>query len=54
MSRYMNLIGQNARKASLQKVNTKTKNKVLKRYASLLDEKKILYLRQMLKMLNLL
>ena len=36
----MNLIGQNARKESLQKVNTKTKNKVLKRYASLLDEKK--------------
>ena len=29
MSRYMSLIGQNARKAFLERVNTKTKNKVL-------------------------
>jgi len=36
----MNLIGKNARKASLQKINTRTKNKILKRYASLLDKKK--------------
>ena len=36
----MNLIGQNARKASLKKINTKTKNKVLKRYASLIDKEK--------------
>ena len=34
----MNLIGQNARKASFKKINTKVKNKVLKRYASLLDK----------------
>ena len=33
MSQYMNLIGQKARKASLKKINTKIKNKVLKRYA---------------------
>ena len=36
----MNLIGQNAKKASLEKINTKTKNKILKRYASLLDKEK--------------
>ena len=40
MSRYMSLIGQNARKASLDKVNSKTKNKILKRYAFLLDKEK--------------
>ena len=40
MNQYMNLIGQNARKASLKKINTKIKNKVLKRYASLLDKEK--------------
>jgi glutamate-5-semialdehyde dehydrogenase len=38
MSQYMNLIGKKARKASLKKINTKTKNKVLKRYALLLDK----------------
>ena len=36
----MKLIGQNARKASLKKINTKVKNKILKRYASLLDKEK--------------
>jgi glutamate-5-semialdehyde dehydrogenase len=36
----MNLIGQNARKASLEKINTKVKNTILKRYASLLDKKR--------------
>ncbi len=40
MSRYMNLIGQNAKKALLEKINTKVKNKILKRYASLLDKEK--------------
>ena len=40
MNQKMNLIGQKARKASLKKINTKIKNKVLKRYASLLDERK--------------
>ena len=40
MSRYMSLIGQNARKASLDRVNSKTKNKILKRYAFLLDKEK--------------
>ena len=36
----MNLIGQNAKNASLKKINTKIKNKVLKKYALLLDEEK--------------
>ena len=40
MSQYMRLIGQNARKALLKKINTKVKNKILKRYASLLDKEK--------------
>jgi len=40
MSRYMNLIGQNSKKASLEKVNTSLKNKILKRYALLLDKEK--------------
>jgi len=40
MSRYLNLIGQNAKKASLEKVNTSLKNKILKRYALLLDKEK--------------
>ena len=36
----MNSIGQKARKASLERINTKIKNKVLKRYALLLDREK--------------
>ena len=32
MSKYMNLIGKNAKKAIQNKINTKTKNKVLKKY----------------------
>ena len=40
MNSYMNLIGQKARQASLKKINTKIKNKVLKRYALLLDKEK--------------
>jgi glutamate-5-semialdehyde dehydrogenase len=40
MSRYIHLIGQNAKKASLEKVNTSLKNKILKRYALLLDKEK--------------
>ena len=36
----MNLIGQNARKASIEKVSTKVKNKVLKKYALLLNFEK--------------
>ena len=34
----MSLIGKNAKRASLQKIDTKKKNKVLKKYASLLNQ----------------
>jgi len=40
MSQYMNLIGLNAKKASLEKVNTTVKNKILRRYTSLLDKER--------------
>jgi glutamate-5-semialdehyde dehydrogenase len=40
MSLYMNSIGQNAKKASLIKINPKIKNKILKRYASLLNKER--------------
>ena len=36
----MNLIGRNAKKATLQKINTKVKNKILNRYASLLNKER--------------
>ena len=36
----MNLIGQKAKKASLEKINTKIKNNVLKKYALLLDKER--------------
>ena len=40
MNQYMNLIGRNARKASVERINTKIKNKVLKKYLLLLDKEK--------------
>jgi len=40
MTQIMDLIGQKAKKASLEKINTKIKNKVLKKYTSLLDKNK--------------
>ena len=40
MNQYMSLIGQNAKKASQSKINNKIKNKVLKKYAFLLDKEK--------------
>jgi glutamate-5-semialdehyde dehydrogenase len=40
MSQFINSIGKNARKASLKKINTKAKDKVLKKYVSLLDKEK--------------
>jgi glutamate-5-semialdehyde dehydrogenase len=40
MSQYMNLIGQNAKKAAFEKIKTKVKNKILTRYASLLDKER--------------
>ena len=46
MQQIMNLIGKNAKKASLEKIDTKKKNNVLKKYASLLDEEKNFIIRQ--------
>ena len=40
MSQYMNLIGQKARIAALEKINTKVKNKILKKYSSLLNKER--------------
>ncbi len=49
MIKYMNLIGAKARKASEHKVNTIVKNKVLKKYAQLLEKEKKLIVKQNLK-----
>ena len=49
MRNYMNLIGQNAKKASLEKVNTTVKNKILKRYALLLDKERNSIVRENIK-----
>jgi glutamate-5-semialdehyde dehydrogenase len=46
MNKIMNLIGVKSRKASEGKINTDTKNKVLKFYAQLLDRKKKSILRE--------
>ena len=49
MIKYMNLIGAKARKACEHKVNTIVKNKVLNKYAQLLEKEKKLILKQNLK-----
>ena len=46
MNRFMNLIGIKSRKASSKKIATNIKNKVLNKYAQLLDEEKKLILRE--------
>jgi glutamate-5-semialdehyde dehydrogenase len=48
----MNLIGKNARKASLEKINTKIKNKILKKYALLIDKEKSSILKANAKDIN--
>jgi len=40
MTKYLNLLGKNAKKAILKKVDTKTKNKVLKKYIILIEKEK--------------
>ena len=40
MSKFMNILGQNAKKAALKKISTKVKNKILNRYVFLLDKKR--------------
>ena len=49
MSKYMNLIGKNAKKAIQNKINTKTKNKVLKKYIFLIEKEKKSILKSNLK-----
>ena len=40
MSKYMNIIGKNAKKAIVNKITTKVKNKVLKKYVFLIEKEK--------------
>ena len=49
MIKYMNLVGAKARKACEHEVNTIVKNKVLNKYAQLLEKEKKLILKQNLK-----
>ena len=49
MIKYMNLVGAKAKKACEHKVNTIVKNKVLNKYAQLLEKEKKLILKQNLK-----
>ena len=49
MNKMMNLVGSKARKACENKINTKTKNKVLNHYVKLLDKEKKFIISQNLK-----
>ena len=49
MRKFMSLVGIKSRKASTNKIDTNTKNKVLNKYAQLLDKKKKLILRENVK-----
>ena len=40
MKKYINVVGQNAKKASLKKINRKLKNRVLKKYLLLINKEK--------------
>ena len=52
MNQYMSLIGKNARKASAEKISTKIKNKILKKYALLINREKHLILKENAKDIN--
>ena len=49
MNKYLNSIGQKAKKASLNKINSKTKNKVLNKFVKLIEKEKKNILNQNLK-----
>ena len=49
MNKYLNSIGQKAKKASLNKINSKTKNKVLNKFINLIEKGKKNILNQNLK-----
>ena len=53
MINYMNLIGKNAKKALTNKISTKNKNKVLKKYSLLIEKEKNSILRENLKDIKL-
>ena len=46
MKQYLNLLGKKSKKAFLDKINTKTKNKVLNNFASLINKKRKLIILQ--------
>ena len=46
MKQYLNLLGKKSKKAFLNKVNTRTKNKVLNNFASLINKKRKLIILQ--------
>jgi glutamate-5-semialdehyde dehydrogenase len=52
MNQYMSLIGKNARKASAEKISTKIKNKILKKYALLINREKHSILKENAKDIN--
>jgi len=49
MNKYLNSIGQKAKKASLNKINSKTKNKVLNKFVNLIEKEKKNILNQNIK-----
>ena len=49
MNKHLNIIGQKAKKASLNKINSKTKNKVLNKFVNLIEKEKKNILNQNLK-----
>ena len=49
MNKHLNFIGQKAKKASLNKINSKTKNKVLNKFVNLIEKEKKNILNQNLK-----
>ena len=49
MKQYLNLIGKKSTKAFLDKINKKTKNKVLNDFASLINKKRKLIILQNIK-----
>ena len=53
MNKYMNLVGIKALKASKDRINLKTKNKVLNDYAKLINSEENSIINQNLKKINL-
>jgi len=54
MKQYLNLLGKKSKKAFLDKINTKTKNKVLDNFASLINKKRKLIILQNKRTLKML